>query len=63
MARFFNNNQPFVDDLERALSDGRVDGRSSSRIGDSVLGVNAKRLNYIAAALRKEGWNAPPVGS
>ena len=61
MARFFNNNKPFVDDLEFAIADGRVDVRSSSRIGDSDLGVNAKRLNYIAAALRKDGWDAPSI--
>ena len=36
--------------------------KSASRVGDSDLGVNAKRLNYIAAALRAKSWDAPPVG-
>ena len=50
-----------VDDLEFAVADGRVEVRSSSRIGDSDLGVNAKRLNFLAAALRKDGWDAPSI--
>ncbi len=42
----------FVDDLElQALPDaGLLQARSSSRLGDSDLGVNARRL----AALRQE---------
>jgi len=62
-ARFFNNNKPFVDDLELSVEEASVAVRSSSRVGDSDLGVNAKRLNFIAAALREKGWSAPPVGA
>ena len=35
--------------------------RSSSRIGYLDYGVNAKRLNWIALALRTRGWTAPGV--
>ena len=59
-AKFFNGGKPFVDDLKLAIGqDGSVDVRSSSRIGDSDLGVNEKRLSYFVASLRKEGWAAP----
>lgn len=59
-AKFFNGGKPFVDDLKLAIGeDGVVDVRSSSRIGESDLGVNQKRLSYIVESLRKEGWNAP----
>mmetsp|Transcript_21405 Transcript_21405/g.44021 ORF Transcript_21405/g.44021 Transcript_21405/m.44021 type:complete len:189 (+) Transcript_21405:47-613(+) len=59
-AKFFNGGKPFVDDMKLAIgSDGVVGVRSSSRIGDSDLGVNEKRLSYFVASLRKEGWAAP----
>lgn len=59
-AKFFNGGKPFVDDLKLAIGEnGVVDVRSSSRIGDSDLGVNQKRVAYIVDALRKEGWTAP----
>lgn len=59
-AKFFNGGKPFVDDLKLAIGqDGSVDVRSSSRIGESDLGVNEKRLSYFVASLRKEGWAAP----
>mmetsp|Transcript_40980 Transcript_40980/g.46564 ORF Transcript_40980/g.46564 Transcript_40980/m.46564 type:complete len:260 (+) Transcript_40980:60-839(+) len=51
----------FVDDVEFAsLSDNKneIQVRSSSRLGFLDFGVNAKRLNYISAALRKQGWDA-----
>lgn len=60
-AKFFNGNKPFVDDFEVSVEDGFVCLRSSSRIGDSDFGVNAKRVNFIAAALRADGWDAPGV--
>jgi len=60
-AKFFNGGKPFVDDLELALEDSGMCVRSSSRVGDSDFGVNAKRINYIAAGLTKLGWNAPGV--
>ena len=59
-AKFLNGGKAFVDDLKLEISqDGVVDVRSSSRIGESDLGVNQKRLLYIVGMLRKEGWDAP----
>ncbi|OLP98261.1 Kinesin-like protein KIF18B [Symbiodinium microadriaticum] len=55
-ARFFNGGQPFVDDFEVSVGDSSVAVKSASRLGDSDFGVNAKRCNYIAAALRAKGW-------
>ena len=62
-AKYLNGNKPFVDDLKLAIgNDGAVSVRSSSRIGDSDLGVNQKRLQFFVASLRKEGWTAPDPG-
>lgn len=59
-AKFFNGGKPFVDDLKLEIgTDGVVKVRSSSRVGDSDLGVNQKRLIYLADKLRGEGWTAP----
>ena len=43
----------FVDDLELYADQagGRLQARSSSRLGDSDLGVNGRRLDQIGAAL------------
>jgi len=60
-ARFFNGGKPFVDDLEVSVDESSVSVRSASRVGDSDLGVNAKRLNYIANALSAKGWTAGAV--
>ena len=47
----------YIDDVEfLARADGTVEVRSSSRVGTTDFGVNAKRLNCIAASLRKSGW-------
>ena len=55
----------YIDDLELAYIDGMGDRsiqvRSSSRVGYLDFGVNAKRLNYIAKALRSKGWDAKGV--
>ena len=55
----------YVDDLEFAVVSGMGDRavqlRSSSRVGYLDYGVNAKRVNYIAKALKAKGWNAPGV--
>lgn len=56
----------YIDDVEFAVI---VDGyperslqvRSSSRVGYLDFGVNAKRLNWIATALRAKGWDAVGV--
>lgn len=55
----------YIDDVEFAVIPGYADRsvqvRSSSRIGYLDFGVNGKRLNYIANALRAEGWEAEGV--
>ncbi len=55
----------YIDDLEMAYIDGMgertIQVRSSSRLGYLDFGVNAKRLNYIAKALRTKGWDAKGV--
>jgi uncharacterized protein (DUF1499 family) len=51
----------FIDDVEFAILDNAVHVRSSSRLGYLDYGVNAKRLNYIASALRNQGWEAEGV--
>ena len=64
----------YIDDVEFAVVDGfggedggdkdarrAVQVRSSSRVGYLDFGVNAKRLNYLAEALRGKGWDAPGV--
>ena len=61
LAKFFNGGKPFVDDFELSVEDDGVCVRSSSRVGDSDFGVNAKRVNFIAAALEQKGWNAKGV--
>lgn len=60
-AKFFNGGKPFVDDLKLEVdgSSGVVSVKSSSRVGDSDLGVNQKRLSYFVSKLRAEGWDAP----
>jgi len=57
----------YIDDAEFAIIDNErygereVQVRSSSRLGYADFGVNAKRINAIAAALRQKSWNAPGV--
>ena len=52
----------FIDDVEFAVTDNQeVQVRSSSRLGELDLGVNAKRLNWISAELRAKGWTAPAI--
>lgn len=53
----------YIDDLEMALVGGEnaVQVRSASRLGYLDFGVNAKRINYLAKALRAKGWDAPGV--
>jgi uncharacterized protein (DUF1499 family) len=54
----------FMDDVEFAYlegMDGSIQVRSSSRLGYLDFGVNAKRLNWIAEALRQRGWEAEGV--
>lgn len=59
-AKFFNGGKPFVDDLKvQVTADGAVQIRSSSRVGDSDMGVNQKRLMYLSDAISKLGWTTP----
>ena len=53
----------FIDDVEFATSNSGegVQVRSSSRMGELDLGVNAKRLNWISNELRSNGWTAPAI--
>lgn len=59
-AKFLNGGKPFVDDVSAEIADGGVVNiKSSSRIGESDLGVNQKRLQFLAAQARSKGWDAP----
>lgn len=64
-AQFESLKNGYIDDVEFAYIDGKGDNavqvRSSSRIGYLDFGVNAKRINYIAKALRSNGWTAAGV--
>ena len=52
----------YIDDVEFATRpDGTVQVRSSSRVGTTDFGVNAKRLNCIAATLRAKGWTIDEI--
>jgi uncharacterized protein (DUF1499 family) len=44
----------FVDDLELHASDGSLQARSVSRLGDSDLGVNRQRLQALHQALMSQ---------
>jgi uncharacterized protein (DUF1499 family) len=48
-------------DIQLVGGDRAVQVRSSSRVGYLDYGVNAKRLNFIANALRTKGWDARGV--
>eukprot|EP00567_Pseudictyota_dubia_P005464 CAMPEP_0197438760 /NCGR_PEP_ID=MMETSP1175-20131217/5668_1 /TAXON_ID=1003142 /ORGANISM="Triceratium dubium, Strain CCMP147" /LENGTH=185 /DNA_ID=CAMNT_0042968555 /DNA_START=53 /DNA_END=610 /DNA_ORIENTATION=+ len=57
-AKAFNGGKPFVDDLKVEVEEsGTVQIKSQSRIGESDLGVNQKRIDYLAAALKSKGWS------
>ena len=58
-AKFFNGGKPFVDDVTILVTGNAIDIRSASRIGESDLGVNQKRLQFLVAKARAMGWDAP----
>lgn len=67
-AQFESLKAGYIDDFEVAYIAGTgtdnnnaVQVRSSSRVGYLDFGVNAKRINYLAKALRGKGWDAPGV--
>ena len=51
----------YIDDVEFLLRNGVVQVRSGSRVGQTDFGVNAIRLNAIAAELRKGGWTIDEI--
>jgi Protein of unknown function (DUF1499) len=58
-AKFFNGGKPFVDDLVASIDGSTTTIKSASRVGDSDLGVNLKRLQYLGAVARDKGWTVP----
>lgn len=58
-AKFLNGGKPFVDDLEIEISGQTVNIKSASRIGESDLDVNRKRLQFLANKAKSMGWTAP----
>ena len=63
-ARLFNGGKPFIDDVlveivASSSSPVIAEIRSSSRLGKSDLGVNPKRISYLAKQIRQQGWDAP----
>ena len=64
-ARLLNAGKPFLDDvwvevvMATVTTPITVELRSSSRLGKSDLGVNRKRLQFLANEIRKQGWDAP----
>jgi uncharacterized protein (DUF1499 family) len=58
-AQFQSYKSGYIDDVEFWFNPEKkqFDVRSASRLGQSDLGVNAKRLEYIGGRLEKEfGW-------
>lgn len=60
---FESRRKGFVDDMEFALSGGKCEVRTSSRLGYLDLGVNAKRYAYFSEQLAKKGWSTTPLTS
>ena len=60
-AQFESLKNGYVDDVEFAFTGDELKVRPSSRVGYLDLGVNAKRLNAIAASLRNSKWDAPDI--
>ena len=59
----FEAAQGYVDDMEfLARPDGRVQVRTSSRVGYLDYGVNAKRFNWFAKKVGSfKGWQTTPI--
>lgn len=61
-AKLFNGGKPFTDDLRIEVeSNGTVQIKSNSRVGDSDLGVNTKRVEYLSNLLTAKGWTSTVV--
>ena len=63
-SRLLNGGKPFIDDVLVEIVHGHdpivAEIRSSSRMGVSDMGVNQKRLQYLARQIQEKGWRAPP---
>ena len=58
-AKFLNGGKPFTDDLLIEIGDdGKVELRSSSRVGESDFGVNRARVDYLSKGIKSLGWSA-----
>lgn len=58
-AKFLNGGKPFTDDLLVEIGeDGKVELRSSSRVGESDFGVNKARVDFLSNSIKGLGWNA-----
>merc|ERR1712048_412959 len=51
----------YIDDMEFALSGDTCNVRTSSRVGVLDFGVNAKRYEWFADALKSKGWQTTPL--
>jgi hypothetical protein len=60
--QFESRRKGYVDDMEFNLAKGVLNVRTSSRLGYTDMGVNAKRFNWFALRLGSTpGWTAPPI--
>jgi hypothetical protein len=52
----------YIDDMEFVARGGRVQVRTSSRVGQLDYGANAKRYNWFAKKLGSvKGWQTSPI--
>ena len=62
--QFESRRKGYVDDMEFNLAKGVLNVRTSSRLGYTDSGVNAKRFNWFALRLGSTpGWTAAPIGA
>ena len=62
--QFESGRKGYIDDVEFALGSGVANVRTSSRIGYTDMGVNAKRFNWFADRLGgTAGWATRPLRS
>jgi len=60
-AQFQSLRKGYIDDMEFAMSSGTCNVRTSSRLGYADSGVNAKRYEWFADALKSKGWKTTPL--
>ena len=62
--QFESRRKGYIDDMEFNLAKGVCHVRTSSRLGYTDSGVNAKRFNWFALRLgSRPGWTAAPIGA